>query len=217
MPEEEDEKKVTVLVTGFGAFQDVKINPSWEIASRLPSTINSNGVNVQVIVPPEALKASYHYLFNFVPKLLEQYKPDIVLHIGLAVERDYFGIEKGADRDGYNQYPDADRKVFNKTETKKAWGKSPTHLYASYDFEEVLKKWRARSQKDADLRISDDVGNYVCGFVYYTSLERRCKGAGSSTVFMHVPPLPEKADIEKGVKVTIGLIQALVEIENVSK
>jgi pyrrolidone-carboxylate peptidase len=59
-------------------------------------------------------------LYDVAPKLLEEHKPDVVVHIGLAVERTYFAIEKGAERDGYNQYPDNDRKVFNKSETKKA-------------------------------------------------------------------------------------------------
>jgi len=140
-----------------------------------------------------------------------------VLHIGLAVERDYFAIEKGADRDGYNQYPDVDRKVFNKNETKKVWGKSPARLVTPYDLQDVVEKWRAQSKKHADLRISDDVGTYVCGFVYYASLERYWKGGGSPTVFMHVPPLPEKADVEKGIKITLDLIKVLAEIEIVPK
>ena len=183
----------------------------------MPNTIHSKGVNIQIVTPPEPLKASYHFLFDVVPTLLERHKPDIVLHIGLAVGRDYFAIEEGADRDGYNQYPDVDRKVFNKTEIKKAWGKSPSRLTTSYDLEVVLEKWHARSKKDFDLRISDDVGSYVCGFVYYTSLERRRKGEGSSTVFMHVPPLPEKSDIEKGLRVTLGLIEVLAEIKSASR
>ncbi len=140
-----------------------------------------------------------------------------MLHIGLAVERDYFTIEEGADREGYNQYPDVDRKVFNKTEIKKVWGKSPSRLTTLYDLEVVLEKWHARSKKGFDLRISDDIGSFVCGFVYYTSLERQRKGEGSSTVFMHVPPLPEKCDIEKGLEVTLWLIEVLAEIESASK
>jgi pyroglutamyl-peptidase len=178
----------------------------------LPSTLNHNWLNIQIITPPEALKASYHYLYDVAPKLLEEHKPAVVVHIGLAVERTYFAIEKGAERDGYNQYPDNDRKVFNKSETKKAWGMSPPHLESSFDLEDVLVKWRAQVGKDVDLRTSDDVGNYVCGFVYYTSLEYSWKkGIDAPVVFMHVPPLPEKGDIEEGVKATLGLIQVLAE------
>jgi pyrrolidone-carboxylate peptidase len=89
---------------------------------------------------------------------------------------------------------------------------SPPHLESSFDLEDVLVKWRAQVGKDVDLRTSDDVGNYVCGFVYYTSLEYSWKrGIDAPVVFMHVPPLPEKGDIEEGVKATLRLIQVLAE------
>lgn len=169
-------------------------------------------MNIQIITQPEPLKASYHDLYEVTPQLLEHNKPEIVLHVGLAVERTYFAIEKGAERDGYHQYPDVDRKVFNKAETKKAWGKSPSRMDSSVDLDKVLIKWRAVVGKGADLRTSDDVGNYVCGFVYYTSMEHFWKkGEDTPVVFMHVPPLPEKRDISRGVDITIGLIQALAE------
>jgi pyrrolidone-carboxylate peptidase len=102
--------------------------------------------------------------------------------------------------------------VFDKSEIKKAWGKSPPYLESSFDLEDVLVKWRALIRKDVDLRTSDDVGNYVYGFVYYTSLEYSWKrGIYAPVVFMHVPPLPERGDVEKGVKAMLGLIQVLAE------
>ncbi|PMD30077.1 hypothetical protein L207DRAFT_592840 [Hyaloscypha variabilis F] len=55
MAEEEDANKVTVLVTGFGAFQDIKTNPSWEIVSRLPATISHKWLNIKIVTQPEAL------------------------------------------------------------------------------------------------------------------------------------------------------------------
>ena len=194
-------------------FQDIKVNPSWEIVSRLPATINHKWMNIKIITQPEDLRASYHHIFEATPQLLEQYNPDIVVHLGLAFERTYFAIEKGAERDGYHQYADVDRKVFNKAETKKAWGKSPPRLNSSLDLENVLVKWRTQAGKGVDLRTSDDVGNYVCGFVYYTSLEHFWKKGNRDmpVVFMHVPPLPEKGDVENGVEVTIGLLKALAE------
>jgi len=102
--------------------------------------------------------------------------------------------------------------VFDQSEIKKAWGKSPPYLESSFDLEDVLVKWRALIRKDVDLRTSDDVGNYVHGFVYYTSLEYSWKrGIYAPMVFMHVPPLPERGDVEKGVKAILGLIQVLAK------
>lgn len=57
---------------------------------------------------------------------------------------------------------------------------------------------------------SDDVGNYVCGFGYYNSLEYFWKnGVQTPVLFMHAPPLSEEGDVEKGVKVTLGLVKVL--------
>ena len=178
----------------------------------MPSTITHPWLNIHVITQPEPLRAGYHCLFEIVPRLLEQHKPEIVLHIGLAVERTYFAIEKGAERDGYHEFPDVDRKVFNKAETKSAWAKSSPRLNSSLDLEDVLGKWRAQVGNGLDLRTSDDVGSYVCGFVYYTSLEYLWRrGNDLPAVFMHIPPLPDRGDVDRGMKVTLGLIRALAE------
>lgn len=151
-----------------------------------------------------------------------------MLHIGLAYDRDYFAIENGAERDGYHQFPDEDRKVAPRKETKDRWGKSPERLDTSFDVENVVEKWNKNFKRNTskskmkskaenrnwELKASDDVGSYVCGFVYYASLEyfwRKNGGLGKrNVVFLHVPPLKED-EIGKGVEIVVALIKALVE------
>jgi pyroglutamyl-peptidase len=197
------------------AFLDVKDNPSWEIVSRLPSTIPHKWLKIRLIKHPEPIKAAYHDIASVVPKLLEE-KPDIVIHVGLAYDRKYFAIEQGADRDGYHQIPDVSRKVFTKADTKKLWPKSPERLETSFNVDEILPKWKANAGKTpADLRRSNDVGHYVCGMIYYLSLEHFWgKGVEENrpVMFLHVPPLPSSEDIRKGVEIATGLIQTVAEI-----
>ncbi|KAE8448844.1 hypothetical protein EG329_008846 [Mollisiaceae sp. DMI_Dod_QoI] len=210
----------SILVTGFGEFLDIKTNPSWEIASHLPDAING----VRIITEPEPLKAVYQSLLE-VPKLLEKHNPDAVIHIGLAVDRNYFAIEKGAERDGYHQFPDEARKVATRAETKARWGKSPARLDSTFDVEDLLGKCKVNAKtgagkgkskgKQFELRNSDDVGCYVCGFVYYASLEYYWKRDGSQgqrrVLFMHVPNLQGEDEIKKGKDITIALIKAVAE------
>jgi pyroglutamyl-peptidase len=230
MSGEQDTNAIRILVTGFGvscidasmfspylslkAFLDVKNNPSWEIVSRLPSTIPHKWLNIQLITHHEPIKAAYHDIASVVPKLLDA-KPDIVIHVGLAYDRSYFAIEQGADRDGYHQIPDVSRKVFTKGETKKLWPKSPERLDSSLDMDEIFRKWQANVGKTvADIRISDDVGHYVCGFIYYLSLEHFWKKGEEGdlpVLFMHVPPLPKPEDVKNGVDIAVGLIRAIAE------
>jgi pyroglutamyl-peptidase len=78
----------------------------------------------------------------------------------------------------------------------------------------VLVKWHVQAGKGVDLKTSNDVDNYVCGFVYYTSLEyfwNKRERDDTPVVFIYVLPLKEKDDVEKGVEVTVGLIRALAE------
>jgi pyroglutamyl-peptidase len=163
-----------------------------------------------------------------VPPLLETHEPDFIIHMGLAADRDYFSIERGAGRDGYHQIPDEDRKVVTRAETKRLWGKSPARLDSVIDIEDVLVRWQANARvsdgrgkdrgkgrgmaKEWDLKASDDVGNYVCGFVYYISLEWLWKKKKAAKVlFFHVPNLKSKEEFERGRDITVALIKAVVE------
>jgi pyroglutamyl-peptidase len=133
-----------------------------------------------------------------------------VIHVGLAFDRSYFAIERGAARDGYHSIPDEERKVFTKAENKKLWRKSPERLVSAFGFEKAIGVWKREVGKGngkgkgrvEDVRLSDDVGFYICGFVYYVTLEwfwERKKKA--SVVFLHVPPLEGRAETERGVDV----------------
>ena len=158
---------------------------------------------------PEPIRVSYSAILDVVPKLFQEHKPDVVLHMGLDEGRTFFGIERSAPRTGYHQYPDLDRKVFTKADTKKLWGKSSEKLMTTLDRDDVLGRWQREFKKNSgvDVRVSDDVGDFVCGFIYYASLvamkDRR------DVVFLHVPPLKSGKEIEKGVEVTEALIKAL--------
>jgi pyroglutamyl-peptidase len=98
------------------------------------------------------------------------------------------------------------------------WSKSPERLNSSLDVDEVLSLWRVNIGKvQADIRASDDVGSYVCGFIYYQSLEHFWKKGDDNrpVLFMHVPPLPKTEDVKTGVDIAIGLLQAVAETHQV--
>ena len=216
--------------TAVQKYENVHDNPAWLIASRLPPQLPG----VRLVVPPEALRSAYHALLDAVPQLLRAHRPDVALHIGRAADQAYFSLERSAPRDGYHQVPDVDRRVFTKAETKACWGRAPAALATALDLDAVLAAWRRHlgatkgsagkkgkpslPQQGAappDVRVTDDVGTFVCGFAYYASLAEMAKredGAARRAVFLHVPPLETEAEMEMGREVVVALVKALAEV-----
>ncbi|KAK6846200.1 peptidase C15- pyroglutamyl peptidase I-like protein [Apiospora arundinis] len=240
------EMTTKILVTGFGPFLDVTKNPSYEIVCRLPQTLPS-GSNITIIAHPEPIPAAYHKIAEVVPKLIAEHDPDIIVHMGLAMDRDYFAVERSAPKEGYHEIPDIARRVFTRAENKARFGKSAESQVTDIPLEQVVDLWtdsvaQARLRlpdpasssgaagkaqgsgkkgtkatkealKEVDVRLSDDVGTYVCGFIYYLSLlEMAKRGKKKNTIFFHVPPLGTEEDVETGLKVTESLIQSLVDV-----
>jgi len=224
---------------------DVTKNPSYEIVCRLPQTL-APGSNITIITHPEPIPAAYHKIAEVVPNLIADHDPDIVVHMGLAMERDYFAVETSAPKEGYHEIPDVARRVFTRAENKARFGKSAASLVTDLSLEQIVESWadsvtQARLRlpspasssvapgkaqgngkkgtkgnkeglKEVDVRLSDDVGTYVCGFIYYLSLlEMEKRGKKKNTVFFHVPPLGTDEEVQIGLKVTEALIQSLVD------
>ncbi|KAF2475304.1 peptidase C15, pyroglutamyl peptidase I-like protein [Lindgomyces ingoldianus] len=230
------DQPIKVLITGFGPFQALhpyQTNPSWILASLLSPTLSSSFPNIPIrlLIPSTPMPAAYHKILVSAPQLIAQNDPDIVIHIGLAGDRDYFAVELGAQKEGYHDVPDIDRRVFTRVENKKGFGKEVGELRSGVDLESVVRVWGQRLKGldmpakeqgkstgageggNVDVRLSDDVGNFVCGFIYYVSLLEMQKKKGTrDVVFLHVPMLESKEEIGVGVRVTEELIRAVVEV-----
>lgn len=229
---------INVVVTGFGPFLDVETNYSWEIASRLPASLQGlNGESIQLVVPSGPMPAAYHDIQTQVTTLIGTHAPSLLVHMGLEVDSGpgVFKIERSALKEGYHEYPDIHRKVFTRMENKKEFAKAPASLTTSLDLDAAEDIWRVacapitlatskvsqhgakkgiRPEKQMVLvQVSDDVGTYVCGFCYYVALLNLQKHTGKRhAVFLHVPPLETEVDIMVGVRVTQELIRALVHV-----
>jgi pyroglutamyl-peptidase len=171
-------------------------------------------------------------VINLVPKLLPPANPlypvpDIILHIGLAAGRSYFALETGSHAYGYTKISDVDGQRFedSRFETLFPSSQFPSRLNTSFDTSDVLARWKANlgyttidgthtDEGYPDVRVSEDAGNFLCGFIYYNSLVHyySIKKDERPVVFLHVPDLSGSEDkLREGWEVTVGLIKALVE------
>ncbi|KAF2006402.1 peptidase C15, pyroglutamyl peptidase I-like protein [Amniculicola lignicola CBS 123094] len=228
-----------VLITGFGPFYGVTNNPSWAIASRLPATLDNN---IQLIVYPAEVPVAYHPVASIIPALIAEHQPDVALHIGVAEGRSYFAVEQSSTRRSYEFVQDIYGEVFTLEEQAKAWGDAEAVLQTDLDLNVIVDGWQngtlhmkwpfnigGRStsagqpvevvlkediMETEDVRWSDNVGNYLCGFMYYMDLvEMGRSGAYKKrdVAFMHVPLLKTEEEFQFGVEVTVALIQAMVD------
>lgn len=136
-----------------------------------------------------------------VPKLWEEYDPDLVIHIGVHPEHNCIKIEKQAFADGYCRLdvtgcvPTDNKCVVNLDQT----------LSSSIDVDGLVKKTKEELGEtigNLAIQSSDDPGRYLCGFSYYLSL---CND-NSKTLFIHIPPLSEKITVELLTQVVATII-----------
>jgi pyroglutamyl-peptidase len=72
--------------------------------------------------------------------------------------------------------------------------------------------------QNADIRVSEDAGRYLCDFIYYSSLAYLEKSREEKrVVFLHVPIEADEAALKTGVDVTIELIRAMVQSGRMTK
>lgn len=229
------------------------INPSWEIASSLPSYLpplrakdpsSRHAVavlpKVRIVVHPQPIRVNYKTVRGLVPSLHDSAQRfDVVLHIGMAGPRPFYSIERRGHRDGY-KHPDVDGEMVDSEEERESsdwpWRGLPEEIETDLNLDEVLPLWCGHSPvslndlyrvghestltsiKNADLRISEDAGHYLCDFIYYSSLSELWKlQRPRKALFLHVPADATPESVEKGKDLTLNLIRSIVESEIVAK
>ncbi|RTE75213.1 hypothetical protein BHE90_010344 [Fusarium euwallaceae] len=227
-----DPDELTVLVTGFGPFREqYPINPSWEIASGLPSHLpplrakNPDSRHaavalpkVRILVHPEPIRVNYRVVRDLVPTFYSGQRVDVVIHIGMAGPRPFYCIERRGHRDGY-KHTDVDGERPDEEEERKPggdwpWRGLPEEIETELDVEDILARWQGHSSKDMDLRISEDAGRYLCDFIYYSSLAELWKlQRPRKVVFLHVPADASHQSIEKGRELAVNLVRSIIESE----
>ncbi|KAL8670145.1 MAG: hypothetical protein Q9224_007694 [Gallowayella concinna] len=224
---------ITILVTGFGPFQErYPINPSFEIARSLPSILPSktaDGLDIHIITYGTPIHVSYREVYELVPLLHESFQGtvDLVLHIGMASGRSFYTFELHGHRDGYTRNKDLEGKTLPPDHGLIHFQDCPSMMTTSFDCAGLLKDWKANitdipetsPAHAADVRPSEDAGHYLCDYIYFNSLAWFDRQSGSldgtkasnrPVMFLHVPADSDSVTLAKGREVTMALIEAMV-------
>jgi pyroglutamyl-peptidase len=162
-------------------------------------------------VHPEPVRVAYKAVRELIPRLWDNQKIDYMIHIGMATSRKFYSVERRGHRDGY-EMRDVDGKRPGETKERgKEWDGLPGELLTDASINDTWLRWRA-ALPDADIRISEDAGRYLCDFIYYCSLAHLFKkGEAKRVVFLHIPLESDEAAVKAGVEITLELIRALVQ------
>jgi pyroglutamyl-peptidase len=221
---------VTLPSQPFGKWP---VNASYVIASTLPPAISPSSNNplsrlrkINLIVHKPEIRTSYHVVRTEIPKFFAEHKDkdiDLVLHMGIGYP-EHYTIETQSFRDDYNQSADVDgqyaRDLSDLPGGEHLWRdvyKAPEILETAV--QPVDELWRRTESlllgkgNTVDVRLSDDPGHYLCGFIYYEGLvERWWHGEQRNVLFLHVRPWVADEVVQEGREVAMAVIRAAVEM-----
>lgn len=168
----------TLLITGFDAFGGSPKNPSWMAVNALPDVIGAFSLR-KLMIPTVFGKAA-----ATVFAAAEEFRPDVILCVGVAGGRDAVTPERIAVNIRDARIPDNEG---NQPDGIPIVEDGPAAYFSTLPVKEM-----AQAIRDAQLpaSVSNCAGTFVCNDTLYTLLHH-FQGSTTLVGFMHVPNLPD--------------------------
>ncbi len=147
-----------ILVTGFEPFGGEPTNPSWEVASRLPSTLG--GHDITAVRLPVEYDGAARELLRHIAEL----RPDAVISLGQAGGRGAITPEAVAINAAHSPSPDGTGVVCDGVRLL------PFGADGYFTSLNVRRGIEAMQAAGIPAKLSYDAGGYVCNAVMYTAL-----------------------------------------------
>ena len=174
----------TILVTGFGPYPRVRVNPTGALATRIGRSRRFGRFGLAVA--SHVFETSYAAAGRDIGPLVERLAPVACLHLGLAPRAPKVRVEtRGENR--------------TRSLAVDVRGRLPGRRALVEEGPSVLRGHRlagpvraALSRAGIPARLSADAGAYLCNAVYYWSLlAARRDGSARPVLFVHLPwPAP---------------------------
>jgi pyroglutamyl-peptidase len=174
---------IRILVTGFGSFPGARKNPTEALVRALgkdKARLARLGIKLEV----EILPVVYAEILSRLEALTQTYRPDAILHLGLAARRKVFSIETRAVNRLSRLRPDASGAVAARLQIRPG---APQHARSTFPAVEVVTALRRAGVAS---RLSSNAGRYICNQALYLSLAR---GDAPQVGFIHVPRLARRS------------------------
>lgn len=199
--------KHTILVTGFGPFNDHAINASWEAVKELSKLSEDSEELKDVKVIIKEIAVSYDDVATCLPKFLEEYQPTMILNVGVSSIAECLTIECRARSNGYVR-PDIHSKCPDESAV------APQILETNVDVDQVCKVINKSSKEtECSACISYNAGHFLCEYIFHKSLQMKPQRA----LFVHVPELTKYSSIRtaKGLhRILCSMINSIKDLNS---
>jgi pyroglutamyl-peptidase len=182
--------KPKILLTGFGPFPGVPVNPTGLLMERIAA---DPAFFAEADLRAIALETAFASARAQLEKASAEFKPDVILSFGVATGEREYRVERIAENRDACKAPDVEG-VLRSGEAIDPDG-PPTYA-ATLPVEKIEAALRAAV---IPVRFSDSAGNYVCNHIFYAAC-RWVAGAapGARAGFIHVPDPAVSPDWETG-------------------
>jgi len=178
-------KKLRILITGFGPFPGAPYNPTIPLVKRLTQLRRPAFDDVEFA--SHIFHVTYATVDRELPKLIAGFRPDALLSFGLADRTPFMRVETRARNAVTTTFPDADRNHARKGSIVDG---ADAELFGPH----TARLLRAACSTGIDARASRDAGSYLCNYLSWRSIEAVRKENGPRlAAFIHIPLLARGA------------------------
>ena len=174
-------KKLRILITGFGPFPGAPFNPTEPLVARLLHLRRPAFSNVELA--GHIFPVTYGDVDRQLPDLLVTHRPQALLMFGLASRTRHVRIETRARNAITTLWPDAGHARVRKRSIS---GSADALMFGPH----TARLLRAALGTGLDARASRDAGSYLCNYLSWRAIEAT-RGANGPQLaaFVHIPLL----------------------------
>jgi len=183
---------VDYIITGFGQFHNVEINPSEVLVKRLPSYLSSpscpSPLNCNIIAT-HVVEVSIGGSLDAMAMLKSRCthppcanKKTLWVHFGVNAEQTNFRLEKVAWNEAKFRCPD--QRGYQPVSEAIIPENTEPCIKSNVNVDLLANEL---SKKGFSVQTSEDPGRFLCNYIYYQSLHHSTQ-SGAYSIFVHVPP-----------------------------
>jgi pyroglutamyl-peptidase len=177
-----------ILLTGFEPFGPVRVNPSEQIVRRIGQRVEEEARGREAMdLRAEVLPNEFVAADRRIRRLIREFRPDAVLCLGVAPQRDRISLERFALNLDDDSLPDNAGRC---RAGRRIAPSGPAAYWSTLPLERFLRQLERRG---IPVSYSNHAGTYLCNHVFYVARHEIEKmDSGALCGFVHVPPLQEK-------------------------